>query len=465
MIKKYVLLIVFIGIIFFIPSNVKAETTVTMCKSGCDYTNFDEVINDIGTNILDNDLTIEVRDGEYDANNKDFIAGLLPSRINSLTIKGVSKEKTELVNCNLSLSINDKLKLAFEDISIETSDFGYGGISNVILKNVNMLTSPSIVNQKRNGYVYVIREAENIVLDNVTFDINNQNNESEISGLFLRATNVDINNLTINSNYHLNKGLSIDNTENATINNLTVNNSEIGLYVHRKINDNINSSVTVNNSNLLDNTCSSFNILDDNDEIKIGVMLNDKYLIAYNLPYSLKKNYQVVFNSGNKLNCAVASGTDTNTFISGDNVWSKTPNSYTYDEINYDNLTDTTQNVNKGTVDVGKKYKGTVTIEVGSSVDDVTAFLEKLDLSGVTWTVKDESISKIENGKILGIKEGTTTITGVSSDGLTTYEIEVNVIKNPTTSSIMYVGIGVILILVLGTILYIVYRIKIVVED
>ena len=110
-------------------------------------------------------------------------------------------------------------------------------------------------------------------------------------------------------------------------------------------------------------------------------------------------------------------------------------------------------------------YKGTVTIEEGSSVDDVTAFEEELNLDGVTWTSEDESIARIENGKILGLKEGTTTITGVSSDGLTNYLIEVNVIKNPVTNSMIYVGIGVILILVLGTVLYAVYRIKTIVKE
>ena len=114
---------------------------------------------------------------------------------------------------------------------------------------------------------------------------------------------------------------------------------------------------------------------------------------------------------------------------------------------------------------VNNNYKGTVTIEEGSSVDDSTAFEEELNLDGVTWTSNDESIARIENGKILGLKEGTTTITGVSSDGLTTYEIVVNVIKNPVTNSMIYVGIGVILILVLGTALYIVYRIKTIVKE
>ena len=114
-------------------------------------------------------------------------------------------------------------------------------------------------------------------------------------------------------------------------------------------------------------------------------------------------------------------------------------------------------------VESRNSYKGKVTIEVGSSVDDVKAFEEELDLSNVTWTVKDSTIAKIENGKIIGLKNGTTVITGVGSDG-TTYEIEVNVISNPTTNSVLYIGIGLILILVLGTGAYITYRIKNVVD-
>ena len=104
-------------------------------------------------------------------------------------------------------------------------------------------------------------------------------------------------------------------------------------------------------------------------------------------------------------------------------------------------------------------YKGKVTIEVGSSVDDIKAFEDNLDLSNVTWTVKDESIAKIENGKIVGLNNGTTVITGVGSDG-TTYEIEVTVISNPVTNSALYIGIGLILILILGTGVYIYYRVK-----
>ena len=109
-------------------------------------------------------------------------------------------------------------------------------------------------------------------------------------------------------------------------------------------------------------------------------------------------------------------------------------------------------------------YKGTVTIEEGSSVDDYSAFIEELDLNGkFTWTSEDNSIAKIENGKILGLKEGITTIKIVKEDG-TTYEIEVTVIKNPKTNSMIYVGFGIILILILSTVLYSVYRIKLIIN-
>ena len=114
-------------------------------------------------------------------------------------------------------------------------------------------------------------------------------------------------------------------------------------------------------------------------------------------------------------------------------------------------------------VEPTNSYKGKVTIEVGSSIDDIKAFEENLDLSGVTWTVEDSSIAKIENGKIIGLKNGATTITGVDSNG-NTYEIEVTVITNPITNSAVYIGIGIILVLVLGTGIYVTYKVNNVVD-
>ena len=114
---------------------------------------------------------------------------------------------------------------------------------------------------------------------------------------------------------------------------------------------------------------------------------------------------------------------------------------------------------------VENNYKGAVTIESGKSININDAFEEDVDLSNVVWTSEDDSIARIENNKIVGLSEGRTKITGVSNDGLITYEIDVTVISNPVTNSMTYIGIGLVLILVLGTALFTVYRIKVIVND
>ena len=464
---KKVLIILVLGIFFIIPDNVEAESTYTVCSSGCDFTSLEEIYNKYRDgSFSEQNITLDIKGGTYDASRLYSIWNYS----DSLTIKGESKENTILINIDAFSNYNDVVNLNIENVTLVLDDsFVKIGIQeDVRLSNIDIYAPKEI----ENPYKYLFNiDGNNIIIEDVTFNSEIEfNSDSEYSGIYLIGSdNVEINNLTINSNGSmLAKGLVLDDVRSASINNLTVNNSEVGLYVHRTIGDNdhstINSEIEVNNSNLLNNTCSSFNILDDE---WFEIITDNKYsgLIAYNLPFTSKKSYQVVFNKNNLLNCAVASGTDTNTYVSGENTWEEEPISYTYDEIDYDNLTNTVQNVNNGTVDVVKNYKGTVTIEEGSSVDDDTAFEEELNLDGVTWTSNDESIARIENGKILGLKEGTTTITGVSSDGLTTYEIVVNVVKNPVTNSMIYVGIGVILILVLGTALYTVYRIKTIVKE
>lgn len=170
------------------------------------------------------------------------------------------------------------------------------------------------------------------------------------------------------------------------------------------------------------------------------------------------KNYQLIFQDNNSLNCAVASGNNTNTYISSNNIWKSEPNSYTYDEIDYDNLTNSLQNVNNGTVDLVKKYNGTITIEQGGNSPIEDAFDGITIPNDVKWTSKDESISIIDIKDILGLKEGNTIITGISNDGLIEYEIDVTVIKNPVTNSSIYIISGILLIVILSTITYLIYK-------
>ena len=261
------------------------------------------------------------------------------------------------------------------------------------------------------------------------------------------TSDVNINGFTINNSKRSPFGLIFDDIDNANINNLTVNNAMVGLYVHRLEDYGIDTSVIVNNSNLLNTTCSSFNITDDN-------------ILTYEPSANINnKNYQLVFQDNNQLNCAVASGNDTNTYISSNNIITSPLISHKGDEIDYDNLTNTIQNINNGTVDVINKYKGVITIEQGSSSPLKDAFDKDVDLSKeITWTSKDDTISIIDLDNILGLKEGNTTITGISSDGLNEYEIKVTVIKNPVTNSSIYITIGICVILILGTIIYVIYK-------
>ena len=436
--KLFLITVVFLGI-FFLPKNVYAKTTITVCNSGCDYSNFEEVeYAYMDGNLTDKELIVELRECSYEYND-------LYRYINSLTINGVSKENTvlQMVNSNLD-------NLVLNNMSVVDN---YGSISfnnkNVTLKNI--IINFSDIEEKWTNLS--LMNIFNINLENVT--VNNNDSYSALGSTnvyiyfnheYTGDSNVNINGLTINNKNKVSYGLVLDEVANANINNLTVNNTNVGLYVHRHNDYPLQSSVIVNNSNLSNNTCSSFNVLDDNhfDYIPMSNINN--------------KNYQLSFRNNNKLNCAVASGYGTNTYISSNNVFSNNLNNYTYDEINYDNLTDTIQNINNGSVDIVSKYKGVITVEQGSSSLVESAFDDDVDLSSnITWTSSDSAIAVIDTNEIIGIKEGRTIITGVSDDGLNEYEIDVTVIKNPATNSVIYITIGVCFILILGTITYVVY--------
>ena len=425
--------------VFFLPKNVYAKTTITVCNSGCDYSNFEEVeYAYMDGNLTDKELIVELGECSYEYND-------LYRYINSLTINGVSKENTvlQMVNSNLD-------NLVLNNMSVVDN---YGSISfnnkNVTLKNI--IINFSDIEEKWTNLS--LMNIFNINLENVT--VNNNDSYSALGSTnvyiyfnheYTGDSNVNINGLTINNKNKVSYGLVLDEVANANINNLTVNNTNVGLYVHRHNDYPLQSSVIVNNSNLSNNTCSSFNVLDDNhfDYIPMSNINN--------------KNYQLSFRNNNKLNCAVASGYGTNTYISSNNVFSNNLNNYTYDEINYDNLTDTIQNINNGSVDIVSKYKGVITVEQGSSSLVESAFDYDVDLSSnITWTSSDSAIAVIDTNEIIGIKEGRTIITGVSDDGLNEYEIDVTVIKNPATNSVIYITIGVCFILILGTITYVVY--------
>ena len=438
--KKAILVtLIFLGI-FFLPKNVYASTTITVCNSGCDYNSFAEVESAYKEGTLtDKNLVVELKEGTH------VYHRLSHNYINSLTINGVSKD-----NVILDLSDGNSFnlqELILKNISIKNdnaSNFGeqLSG-TKIVLDNVVI----SVYNYTNDSVLGLELFSNNINIKDVVLN-NNLNSINGNHALYISGSNsVNIDGLTVNTiNGKTSYGLTLDNIGNASLNNLKINNSFIGLYVHRLIKYNVNSSVIVNNSDLSNTTCSCFNVLDNNK------------LIVAPISFINNKNYQVVFKDNNKLNCAVASGYDTNTHISSNNIFSSNFYNYTGEEIDYDNLTGTIQNINKGSVDVISKYKGVITIEQGSSSLLKAAFDDNTPLSSkITWSSEDGAIATIEDDKILGIKEGKTTITGISDDLLSEYEIDVTVIRNPVTSSAIYITLGICLILILGSITYIVY--------
>lgn len=449
--KSFLITILLLGI-FLITKDVYAKTKLSVCKSGCDYSNFEEIYNDYINNILtDKDLTIEVGEGEY--YDKNYLDNISDSYDVSITIKGASRENTKLYG----LSFDNSMMLGIENLSIINDYMNLTLLigTNISLKNVNIdfVCEEDIIGYPDIG-LYAINSVniEDVVINNYLTSSDETilyiYNYDLAYGSDTNNLTVNIDNLTINNNGGKSEyGLVLDSVNEANINNLTVNNTEVGLYVHRDTYFDADSSVIVNNSNLLNTTCSSFNILDN------------KYVL-YPLPGAFinNKNYQLIFQDNNSLNCAVASGNDTNTYISFNNIWKSEPNSYTYDEIDYDNLTNSLQNVNNGTVDLVKKYKGTITIEQGGNSPIEDAFDGITIPNDVKWTSKDESISIIDIKDILGLKEGNTIITGISNDGLIEYEIDVTVIKNPVTNSSIYIISGILLIVILSTITYLIYK-------
>ncbi len=107
------------------------------------------------------------------------------------------------------------------------------------------------------------------------------------------------------------------------------------------------------------------------------------------------------------------------------------------------------------------RYRKTITVEEGSQFDITTVFEEESNLCyDISWSIQDETIARIENNKIVVLQEGTTIITGTCENGLVTYEIELIVINNPITNSMSYILIGIVFIVIIGTITYIVYKKK-----
>ena len=416
--SKKVLLILLLGL-FFCPKNVFASS-LSICNEGCTYKSFDEFLASYNG---DSDISLEFGEGEYK------IGSFQNNNIKSITVKGKGTDKTVLTSFE-GFGATDKVVV--EDVTINgTKAFFSYNTSNVSWKNIIFNMSGDI----RSG----VMKSDETVITNVIYNITAPLIQDHALFGFYEIKSLNVDGLKINytSNTLASAGLELRDINTGIINNLDVNNSKYGI-------GGVNlSKVIVKNSNLVNNnTCSAY--------------LGNE---AKYLPYANSLNYNLIFETGNKLNCATASGKDNNILITAENNFVKDPNPVTDDNsCNYGGSFDgLLLGCSYGKVDLLKKYIGVITVLEGESDKLEKAFDKDVPLSSdIKWSSNDGTISIISDGLVHGIKEGKVKITG--TDGVNSYEVTVTVIKNPNTNATVYIVVGFLVILLVSTALYLTYR-------
>lgn len=105
-------------------------------------------------------------------------------------------------------------------------------------------------------------------------------------------------------------------------------------------------------------------------------------------------------------------------------------------------------------ISLSKRYKESVDLVVNGNMSVGSVFNNIALPDDITWTSSDSSIAVVDSGKIIALREGNTVLTGISSDGVAIYEINVNVtslevaVPNTLVNVTTVIIVGIIIILV-----------------
>ncbi len=72
------------------------------------------------------------------------------------------------------------------------------------------------------------------------------------------------------------------------------------------------------------------------------------------------------------------------------------------------------------------------------------------ELTDITYEVEDETVARIVDNKVVGLRTGTTKV--IARSGLNVYQFSVNVISNPTTDTALTVFVMLFVLVVLATV-------------
>lgn len=419
--KEYLILVITLCL-FFSPMNVFAEEKlaediacntksidVTVCDTGCDYDDIGVLLEEVD-NYTDrcnlNDLIINIKSGTYEVHYNHI------KYIDNLIINGDDKNSTSVIFDNY-----------FEIISATSVS-----ISNL---KISVLNGDAVLG----------------VFDSKTLSLDN---------LLINATNTET-------------GIYLNSIDQAKIDNVLVNGASLfGVYnnsCYRQINSpkagdfppsSYSNMLYINNSDISDNKCSVFDgcYQKNKSARKVSKYDNIPPIYDFTVDPSIEKNMvtyetDTTIISNSKLSCAVAHGINDSyylppsIYVMSNNTWSNKP---VYD----DNVIE----IGDGRVIVDFEEDKIISINAIDLIDINSVFPET---SGLEWSAEDDTIAKIENGRIVPLKVGNTVLK--AANGRVNYRINLivndNLIDNPNTLNIGYVLIILVSIGVFGGFVYI----------
>ncbi len=386
---------IFIFVLFMVPSLVKAET---VCQDGCDFDSLDAVLADI-EEVPGDFVNIDVRDAhEYIIGDHDLSG----------------------TNLNIYSSMNNNINIsgASESTRLKSGMITFGGMYNpdnyvVTLKNLNLYPD----------YTYQC----------------NSEQKGMCAGVYMGANSM-IDNVTINSQY---AGLELVKGTINTINKYTFNGDNFAVVVSGYSQTFPLNSITITNSKLANCNCS-IGIYDYG--MDVAKSFDVRSAKARRIAFT---NYNVKIDSS-EVNCAKY-GADSSSFATNPTIYFTANNDWKA-AINRGTDFNSFANIVEGynskvVIDMEKKD----TIKLSSKVSLQNYFDELKDVNpgDIQWRVADPKILKIENGKVIPLRIGTTTVTATYKNNNYSIEFRVTalpnvkeVISNPKTGASIFLVVA-----------------------
>ena len=426
--RKVIMIMMFILCMLFVPKVVLAtpiideenqKATFSVCRSGCDNVNLDDLLTTLQDDIFDGYIvTIDFRDSteykilEHDITNLDTI--IFTSSNNS--------------NINISgYSANVKLKANFINVGEPSKSFAFK------LTNIQIVQPSEIKNR----------------CDNV---LN--------CGVLMIASNAFIDNVIISSETY---GLGLLRGKQFTINSYEYKGGSLGIVVggvSSVISSFPERSINITNSKLANCDCSL--VVYDFVTQKSGSGLPE---LNPNLPKQKSgeffkrianiTNYNVKIDSS-EVNCVKYGATESaaasnpTIYLTGSNKWFKSIKRSKDNDMSLDSLYNVVEAFNSKII-IDQNTEVSLKMSEEGDLQSYFSELKDVDPSLITWSVENNNILKIVNGKAIPLKIGNTNVTASYKN--TNYTINFRItslisdIRNPKTGSTLLLIVGLMILI------------------